>query len=523
MPRLGHEKSIRKTMTFELLSLVSAFLFIVILYKRKQWQRLPPGPIGLPIVGHLHLLGPLIHRSFHKLSSRYGPIVYLKLGSVPCVVVSDPEITKQFLKTQELTFSSRMRSKAIERLTYSSTLAFSPYGPYWRFIKKISTSELLGTRMLNQFLPIRTEELREFLKVLYRNSQVGQSVNVSQELLKMTSNVISQMMLGIRPSSQPDGQSEVVRTVVREVTKIFGQFNVSDFIWLCKNFDLQGFGKRIDQIYDMYDGLLETIITDRQQVRHKISSSGVHREANDFIDLMFEVMEDESSEIKITRDHIKGMVMDFFTAGTDTTAITVDWALAELINHPKVLANAREEINRVVGDGRLVHESDGPNLPYIQAIVKEIFRLHPPVPTVARISTEECKIHNYTLPARTLLFVNSWSIGRDPKYWENPLEFQPERFLDGRLPTSMDVRGQHFQLLPFGTGRRICPGIPLAMQLVPTTLAALIQCFDWRVMDPNGKEISAVDLTELPGLTAPRANELVCVPVARVPLGVLDP
>lgn len=204
-------------------------------------------------------------------------------------------------------------------------------------------------------------------------------------------------------------------------------------------------------------------------------------------------------------------LQDIFAAGTDTSAITVEWALAELINHPEIMEKASQEIDFIIGGNRLVEESDISNLPYLQAIVKETLRLHPTGPMIVRESTEDCFIGGYNIPAKTRLFVNVWAINRDPRHWENPYEFQPERFLsgEGSEKNQLDVRGQHYQFLPFGSGRRACPGTSLALQVVQTSLAAMIQCFKWKV---NG----AVDMEEGPGITLPRAHPLVCLPVARI-------
>ncbi|XP_065868847.1 cytochrome P450 93B2-like [Euphorbia lathyris] len=491
-----------------ILSSLAAIFISLIFFNiiKRKWQKLPPSPIPLPIIGHLHLLGPLIHQTFHKLSSKHGPLIYLKLGSVPCVVASTPELAKQILKTHELTFSSRNQSFAIDHLTYNSSFAFSPYGPYWKFIKKISTFELLGNRMMNRFVPIREKELKSFLRNLYMKSRNGESVNVTQELIKLSNNVISLMMLSMR-SCDSDNETEIARSVVRRVTEVFGEFNVSDFIWFCKNLDFQGLRKRVDSIHRDYDGLLEKLITEREEIREKKRNQVEKFEGMDFLDIMLDVMEDQNSEINLTRNHIKALFLDFFTAATDTTAITLEWAVAELINNPIILQKAREEINRVVGNNRIVEESDNSNLIYIQAILKETFRLHPPVPMIARKSTGDCEINGYRIPENCLLFINTWSIGRDPKNWENPLKFEPERFLE----SCWDVKGQHFELLPFGSGRRSCPGISLAMKELPTTLAAMIQCFDFKI---NG---DVLDMTERPGLTAPRIHDLVCVPVSCAP------
>lgn len=204
-----------------------------------------------------------------------------------------------------------------------------------------------------------------------------------------------------------------------------------------------------------------------------------------------------------------------FGAGTDTSAVTTEWAISELINHPHVMAKARQEIDMVIGKKRIVEESDIANLPYIQAIVKETLRLHPTGPIIVRECTEDCIVAGYEIPAKTRLFVNVWAIGRDPNHWENPLEFLPDRFLEkeGSGKRQLDVRGQHFQLLPFGSGRRSCPGATLALQVVQTTLASMVQCFEWKVGD--GDDLFTVDMEEGLGVSLPRAHPLVCVPVAR--------
>ncbi|KAK9200268.1 hypothetical protein WN944_015465 [Citrus x changshan-huyou] len=423
---------------------VSLFILSALVLKAiKNLRRLPPRPWALPIVGHLHLLGPSLHHSFHKLSTRYGPLMSIRIGSVLGVVTSSPDVTKELLKTNDVTFAARNSSAAIECLTYNSSFAFAPNGPYWQFMKKLTTVELLGSRTLLQFLPIRTNELHELIRFLFEKSKSGGSVNITDELLKFTNNIISQMMLSIRCSGK-GGQAEECRTLAREVTEIFGEFNISDIIWIFKIFDIQGFRRRFKDIHRRFDSLLENIITNREKLRK------------------------EKKETSLLLS-----VQDFLTAGTDTSSMTVEWALAELINHPMVLQKAQQEIDLVVGRNRLVQESDVPHLPYIQTIIKESFRLHPPIPLLNRRALEDCKIGNYIIPKGTLLFVNLWSMGRDPKIWKNPLEFQLERFLS-QSNSEIDVRGLHYQLLPFGTGRRGCPGLSLAMQELPTTLASMI-------------------------------------------------
>lgn len=186
------------------------------------------------------------------------------------------------------------------------------------------------------------------------------------------------------------------------------------------------------------------------------------------------------------------------------------------MNNPRVLEKAKEEIKNVVGINRLVQESDIPSLPYIRAIIKETFRFHPPVPVVSRMSTEEAVVNGYRIPADCVLNINVWAIGRDPKVWERPMEYEPERFLEKGENNVIDVKGHNYELLPFGSGRRGCPGISLAMLELPVTLAAMIQCFDWKACAPNGEILNSVDMSERAGLTAPRATDLICLPTPRL-------
>lgn len=215
------------------------------------------------------------------------------------------------------------------------------------------------------------------------------------------------------------------------------------------------------------------------------------------------------------------VLQDVFSAGTDTTAILTEWAVAELINHPDIMQKAVQEIDTVVGKHRVVEESDIEYLPYLQAIFRETVRLHPVAPLLFRQSSEDCTIANYHIPKNTGLFVNNWALGRDPKYWESPLEFKPERFLlssedQASGKKQLDVKGRHFHFLPFGSGQRGCPGSSLALHLVQTSLAAIIQCFELKVGSEGDNSNATVDMEEAPGLTLPRAHPLVCNLVARL-------
>ncbi|KAK9126893.1 hypothetical protein Scep_015739 [Stephania cephalantha] len=434
----------------------------------------------------MHLIRSIPHKSFRDLCDRYGPLIYLRLGSVPCVVASSPELAREIVGHNELYFASRSITVASHHITYdSSGFAFVPYTPFWKFAKKIVMSQLLGGRTLSQLQPIRADELRLLVELLLEKAKAEETVNLSEEFMKFSNNVISRMTLSIRYSGKDD-QARVARDLAREVTEIFGAFNLSDYIWFLKNIDVQGLLKRSKVTRSKFDDLLEKILKERQEIRMKKKTSdqdSIDDGVKDFVDILLDIQEDESQEIKLTRNNIKAIALDLFMAGTDTSASASEWALAELYNHPAIFNKAREEIDSVVGKTRLIQESDVPNLPYLQAIMKETLRLHPPIPFLARESTEDRNISGYDIPAKTAVFINVWSINRDPKYWPDP----------------------------WSSSQRGCPGIWLALQEVPAVVGAMIQCFDWKMKDK-----AELDMSERPGLTVPRAVPLVLVPVTRL-------
>ncbi|KVI12065.1 3,9-dihydroxypterocarpan 6A-monooxygenase-like [Cynara cardunculus var. scolymus] len=472
--------------------------------------RLPPSPFALPVIGHLHLLAPIPHQALHKLSTQYGSVFRFFLGSVPCVAVSSPEMAKEFLKTYEASYLDRPRNSSTVYLTYGSKdFMFAPYGSYWKLMKKLVMSELLNGKTLDLLLPVRHDEINQLVKSLSKKAKLGKPMDLKGELLKLTNNMISRMLMSKR-CSEVESEADDIRKLVTEISEITGTFNLADYIWFCKNLDLQGIGKRVKGIHRQFDVLVEKIIKEHEDERRKKDTD----ETKDVLDMLLNISEDDTMEMKLTRDNIKAFLLNLFVAGTDTSALTIEWSLAELINHPEIMKKAVEEIDRVVGNTRLLEESDIPNLPYLQAIVKETLRLHPTAPMIPRTSTEDCIVGGYHIPAETTVFVNVWALGRDPKSWDDPLLFSPERFEKNQV----DVRGQHFQMLPFGSGRRMCPGTSLAMQVAQVTLGVMVQCFEWRV----GEE-GRVDMKEGPGITLPRANPLVCVPVVRFDLDSVIP
>ncbi|KAF4363219.1 hypothetical protein F8388_020789 [Cannabis sativa] len=513
---IGHQFIIDYNFLLIILSSITSIILLGRAIKSLKAQKnppLPPSPPALPIIGHLHLIGKLPHHDFAKISARYGPIVYLKFGYKTSLLVSSAEIAKECLKTNESCFLNRPQKVNIHYLTYgNSDFALAPYGPFWKFMKKLTVSKLLGASMMNFYRPIRREEIRLLINSIRKLANEGEKVDLGAQLMGLANNVISRMALKQKCAKNDDDAYEM-RHVIDEMCDLGGKLNVQDFIWFCKKLDLQRFGKRLKDVRDRYDRLMGKIIEEHVEAKKKRMEGNNNNNNNDYennrdiLDVLLDEFEDEKSEIKLTKENIHAYVMNMFGAGTETQSVTIEWAISELMTHPTIIEKARKEIEQVVGNKRLVEESDLPNLPYMEAIIKETLRLHPGGAFTARESSKDCIIGGYHVPAKTRVFVNTWAINRDPANWDDPNRFIPERFMTEEKK-DVDVRGQNFELLPFGSGRRGCPGANLALLMIPATVAALVQCFDW-----NGTN---VDLDEGFGLSIPRAKPLVCYPVVRL-------
>ncbi|KAK7256071.1 hypothetical protein RIF29_29504 [Crotalaria pallida] len=494
-----------------LLWFISTILMKSIFTKSKT-LKLPPGPpISLPLIGHIPYLRSLLHQALYKISKRYGPLIHVMLGSTHAVVVSSAEKAKQILKTYEESFCNRPIMIASENLTYGSAdYFFIPYGTYWRFLKKLCLTELLSGKTLEHFVSIRQDEIECFLRNILAISNSGKEVEMRQELIRHTNNIISRMTMGKKSVGNNDEVGKL-RKVIREVGELLGSFNLGDVFAFMKPLDIQRLGKKNMRTHHLLDSMLEKVLKEHEEARAKGDDDSDRKK--DLFDILLNLIEAEGDN-KLTRESAKAFALDMFIAGTNGPASVLEWSLAEIIRNPQTFKKARDEIDSVVGKERLVRESDIPNLHYLQAVVKETLRLHPPTPIFAREAIRTCQVDGYDIPERTKIFINAWAIGRDPNYWDNALDYCPERFLasDELGKSKIDVRGQYYQLLPFGSGRRSCPGASLALLVIQATLASLIQCFDWVVNDGKNNDI---DMSEEGRVTVFLAKPLKCKPVPR--------
>ncbi|CAI9281779.1 unnamed protein product [Lactuca saligna] len=469
-----------------IVSTIVATIFSILVYrlllhkksvKTAKNQKPPQANGAWPIIGHLHLLGgPELHQKvFGDMADKHGPIFTIKLGVHEALVVNDAAIAKECFTTNDKAFASRPKAEAAKILGYNyAAFGLAPYGEYWRKVRKMVVSEVLSQRRVEMLGHIRASEVRASLKDLYdgwvKNKLGKNSEMVMVDMQKWFANlIVNNMVMVIIGKSYFDvgGYKKAMKTTRKDLDKIF----------------------------------------DRFVKEHREESKTIQHEGNqDFMHVLISIIQGVFEEELNGVDHdtiIKATCLQLLLAGTDTTHLTLTWALSLLLNNPKALETVQDEIDEHVGRDRLVKESDLKNLVYLNAIIKETFRLYPAGPlAVPHESLEECNVGGYNIPKGTRLLLNIWKIQRDPNIWSDPDEFKPERFLTS--DKDIDVKGNHYELLPFGSGRRMCPGVSFALQALGLTLASLLQQFT--IKKPSD---DVVDMTESMGMTNGKATPLV--------------
>nr|ABA01477.1 cytochrome P450 DDWF1 [Gossypium hirsutum] len=481
-------------------------------FRPRRKLNFPPGPKPWPVIGNLDLIGSLPHRSIHALSQKYGPLMQLKFGSFPVVVASSVEMAKAFLKTHDVIFAGRPKIAAGEYTTYNySDITWSPYGPYWRQARKMCMTELFSAKRLESYEYIRREEMKLLLKGLYESS--GVPIVLKDRLSDLSLNVISRMVFG-KKYTEGTGENEIVtpkefKEMLDELFLLNGVLDIGDSIPWLRFLDLQGNIKRMKALSKKFDKFLEHVLDEHNARRRDVKDYA----AKDMVDVLLQLADDPNLDVKLERHGVKAFSQDLIAGGTESSAVTVEWAISEMLKKPEIFAKATGELDRVIGRERWVEERDTVNLPYIDSIAKETMRLHPVAPMlVPRMTREDCQVDGYDILKGTRALVNVWTIGRDPTVWDNPNEFCPERFID----KTIDVKGHDFQLLPFGAGRRMCPGYPLGIKVIQASLANLLHGFTWKL--PGNMTKENLDMEEIFGLSTPKKCPLQAVAVPKLPL-----
>ncbi|XAR63793.1 Flavonoid 3'-monooxygenase [Bertholletia excelsa] len=477
----------------------------------RRSRPLPPGPRPWPVIGNLPHLGAMPHQTIAAMARTYGPLMHLRLGMVHVVVAASASVAAQFLKTHDANFCSRPPNSGAKHIAYNyQDLVFAPYGPRWRMLRKICSVHLFSAKALDDFRHVRQEETARLTRALAGAGHL-KAVNLGQLLGVCTTNALGRVMLGRRVfsdgSEEVDPKADEFKQMVVELMVLAGVFNIGDFVPALERLDLQGVAAKMKKLHARFDAFLNAIMDE-----HKLGE-GNH---SDLLTTLISLKDNADGEGgKLSDVEIKALLLDLFTAGTDTSASTVEWAIAELIRHPNILARAQQELDTIVGPGRLVTESDLAQLTFLQAVIKETFRLHPSTPlSLPRMAAQSCEINGYHIPEGSTLLVNVWAIARDPDVWTEPLKFRPERFLPGGEKAQVDVKGNDFEVIPFGAGRRICAGMSLGLRMVQLLTATLIHAFDWTL--PDGQLPEKLNMDEAYGLTLQRAAPLMVYPRPRL-------
>ncbi|KAJ8771114.1 hypothetical protein K2173_023439 [Erythroxylum novogranatense] len=495
------------------LLLIVPLLFLLGLFSRLR-RRLPypPGPKGLPIIGNMLMMDQLTHRGLAKLAKEYGGLFHLKMGSLHMMAVSSPEIARQVLQVQDNIFSNRPSTIAISYLTYDrADMAFANYGPFWRQMRKICVMKLFSRKRAESWDSVRGE-VDVVVKTVAANT--GKPVNVGQLIFTLTMNITYRAAFG----SVNKGQEEFIR-ILQEFSKLFGAFNIADFIPSLGWMDPQGLNTRVADARSALDKFIDLIID--EHIQKRAQNNNVPEDGNtDMVDdlLAFysdeakvNVSEDLQNSIKLTRANIKAIIMDVMFGGTETVASAIEWSLAELMRSPEDMKRVQQELADVVGLERRVEESDFDKLTFLKCTLKETLRLHPPIPLLLHETAQDAEVAGYYIPKKSRVMINAWAIARDNNSWEDPETFRPARFLKEGMP---DFKGGNFEFIPFGSGRRSCPGMQLGLYALDLAVAHLLHSFTWEL--PDGMKPSELDMSDVFGLTAPRATRLVAVASKRV-------
>lgn len=476
--------------------LLLPLLLLFLLKHFNSSPQLPPGPNPWPILGNLLHMGKKPHVTLSNFAQSYGPLISLKLGTQVLIVGSSPAVAMEILKTHDRILSARLvphvspvKSPELNHLSLGWAVECNDN---WKFLRTICRTELFSGKAIESQACLRERKVMEMVEFLSRME--GKVVKIGEVVFATVFNMLSNVLMS-RDFTRLGEESEEgkMKGLLRTIFEVVSTPNLADFYPIFGALDLQGLNKKSKELFMRICALWEPIIEERRERK----TSKISRQ-EDFLDALL--------DNALTNDQINHLTTELISAGTDTSTSTIEWAMAELIKNPESMNKVREELAREINHD-FAKESHLPQLPYLQACVKETLRLHPPAPIlIPHRALESCTVMNYAIPKNAQVVVNVWAIGRDPTIWLEPLKFNPERFLNSAL----DFKGSDYEFVPFGAGRRICPGLSMAAKQVPLVLASLIHFFDWSL--PLGISPNELDMTEKFALTLQREQPLLVIP-----------
>ncbi|CAO2148674.1 unnamed protein product [Urochloa humidicola] len=455
---------------------------------------LPPSPPALPIIGNIHqLVRGHRHRTLQALAQRHGPLFLLRLGAVPTIVVSSASIAEQVLKTQDHVFCSRPPQYTARGILYDCRdIGFCPYGERWQHLRRIAVSRLLSAQRVRSFRHIREEEVGSLLgriRSASASDSESRGINVTELMISLTYTVVSRAAFGNKLGGM---DPRVVHEMFVEVFELLQTIAVCDVFPRLGWVDwATGLHARTKRIAGKLDDVLESALQEHER------SGRQDGEVGDLLHDLLLVLKEDSPGFKLERTDAKGLIADMFIGGTDTAFKMTEWAMAELIKNPKEMEKVQAEVRQVVGAHGRVQEDMLDAMGRLNAAMKETLRLHPPAPLlIPHEAVRDTKLHGYDIAAKTRVLVNVWAIGRDSKSWVNADEFQPERFTQGAFDYGAV---NDFRFIPFGAGRRGCPGIAFGTRLAVLALANMLYHFNWEL--PAGQDLESFQLIESSGFS----------------------
>nr|AKI33838.1 cytochrome P450 76AD1-like protein [Froelichia latifolia] len=493
------------------LAVVLSVMFVLFhllktIFTNSSNNKLPPGPKRMPIFGNIFDLGEKPHRSFANFAKIHGPLISLKLGSVTTIVVSSASVAEEMFLKNDQALANRTIPDSVRAGDHDKlSMSWLPVSAKWRNLRKISAVQLLSNQRLDASQPLRQAKVKQLLAYVQNCSEKNQAVDIGRAAFTTSLNLLSNTFFSMELASHESSASQEFKQLMWNIMEEIGRPNYADFFPILGYIDPFGIRRRLAGYFDKLIDVFQDIIRERQKIR--ASNANGTKQTSDILDTLLKLYEDN----ELSMGEINHLLVDIFDAGTDTTASTLEWAMAELVKNPEMMVRAQNEIEEVLGkDCSNIQESDISKLPYLQAIIKESLRLHPPtVFLLPRKADVDVELYGYVVPKNAQVLVNLWAIGRDPKVWKNPEVFSPERFLE----CDIDYKGRDFELLPFGAGRRICPGLTLAYRMLNLMLATLLHNYNWKLgddMDPKD-----LDMEEKFGITLQKIKPLQVIPVAR--------
>ncbi|CAD6247809.1 unnamed protein product [Miscanthus lutarioriparius] len=454
---------------------------------RGSKTRLPPGPWALPVIGHLHHLarpggGRLPHRVMRDLARRHGPLMLLRFGEG------------------------------------AEGILFAPYGDDWRHLRRVCTQELLTARRVHSFRPVREDELRRLLASVAAASASGTGtvVNLTEKISTYIADSTVRAIIGSRRLKDRDAYLRMLKV-------LFGIMPGMSLPDLFPSSRLAMLLSRAPARIQAYRLSMRRIMDGIIQEHRDRAAAADGDDEEDFVDVLLRLQKEVDSQFPLTTENIKTvMLTSKFAACTHRTYLararrrrrrrwTGRWPSS--CGTTRAMEKAQHEVRQALAGHDTVTEDSLAGLRYLRFVIKESLRLHPPATMlVPRQCQSACQVLGFDVPAGITVIVNAWAIGRDPAHWDEPDEFLPERFEQ----STRDFRGADFELIPFGAGRRICPGMAFGLAHIELALAALLFHFDWSL--PGGLAAEELDMTEAFGIATPRRSDLLVVAIPSVPL-----